>query len=231
MRRKLSGMSENGSSNGSNGYDESNGSSGGNGYGSNDGENSGKLSGSATLAYLILCGTSGWALRCTSVEAPWTIGTFSFLLGHGLIGVIRFGHPESSKKIAKLYSKTLYIAEYLPIPLINVEFYLREGMGEHLAYAHLTCAVIPLITHFVMDKPDRVVDVIIVGNVATLIYLSVTREKYWLGALAALALINQFGIKYLSKKFSVPKFELSAIGLSFFNIFAVQCLYESNLGL
>jgi hypothetical protein len=65
--------------------------------------------------HILLCGTTGWALKIITFEAqPIAFGAFAFLLGHSLFGVLRYGHPIYANKLRRIDRFMSLAATILP---------------------------------------------------------------------------------------------------------------------
>lgn len=184
---------------------------------------------SLCVAYLLLSGTSGWALKQVSpTSCTYALGTFSFLLGHSLLGFLHSTHPDPGKIIKKILRQTTLLAEIAPLALLNAEFYLLTGFAKEYAYAHLATVLLPIAAQFAIEEhTNSVVDVAVFGNLGSMIYLQVVKETgVWTGGLIALTALNHFVFKQLSRRYEIPKSEIVTIGLSFFTVFAVNCLKD-----
>ena len=53
----------------------------------------------ASFIHLLLCGTTGYALKKTSLADRCPFTALSILFGHSILGVIRFGHPQHARKL------------------------------------------------------------------------------------------------------------------------------------
>lgn len=52
-----------------------------------------------SFLHLILCGSAGYALKKTNFSDRGSFTALSILLGHSVLGVIRFGHPQHARKL------------------------------------------------------------------------------------------------------------------------------------
>lgn len=180
------------------------------------------------LAHIALCGATGWALHAIDYEkSPFAYGCFAFLLGHGLLGVLRHTHPHVLKHVEQIYRYTRLLVQTTPIALITTQLSLNLNEPIEYAYAHAATAFLPTICELALpEHNDHAVDVVMLGNVASLSYLAVMNEKYWAMGLAVLSTLNHFCYKPISERYDVPKTDLLIYGLGFFTVFAVNCLTE-----
>lgn len=184
---------------------------------------------SLCVAYLLLTGTSGWALKqASSTSSTYALGTFSFLLGHSLLGFLHSTHPDPGKIIRKILRQTTLLAEIAPLALLNAQFYTLTDFTKEYAYAHLATALLPVAAQFLMEeRTQTLLNVAIFGNLGSMVYLQVKKETgVWINGLIALTAVNHFLFKYVASRFEVPKVEIVTVGLSFFTVFAVNCLSD-----
>ena len=148
-------------------------------------------------------------------------------MGHSLLGVLRHTHPHVLENVDTLYRHTKLIAAATPIALITTQLSLDLNQPFEFAYAHAATALVPAICEVALpEQNDRALDIVIVGNVASLGYLAAMNEKYWAMGLSFLSALNHFSYKPICEHFDVPKIDLFTYGLGFFTIFAVNCLSE-----
>lgn len=184
---------------------------------------------SLCVAYFLLTGTSGWALKQVSASgSPYAIGTFSFLLGHSILGFIHATHPDAGETVKAIVQQTTILAELAPLALMNAELYFLTGYSKEYEYAHVATAVIPFVAEFASEENTAtVLDVAILANLASMLYLQISNETgVWMGGLFALTALNHFLFKQVAAKYEVPRVEIVTIGLSFFAVFSIFTLKE-----
>lgn len=177
------------------------------------------------LAHLILCGTSGWAIKNTSFEDnPFALGAFTFLLGHGLLGLYKYTHPDVTSSVKNLYSKSLFLSKIVPLPVLNADILIMYKQPNEIVYLHPGSAILQTTIRCISSKYSNILtDLLVLGNLGTLGYRGYVNENYWAIGLTNLILMNHFILDLVADRYSVPKVDLYTIGLSFFNIFAVNC--------
>lgn len=180
------------------------------------------------VAHALLCGASGWAIHKTSFEkSPFAYGTFAFLLGHGLLGILKHTHPGVLKYVKCAYSYSTIISTIAPISLLNTQLYIDYKQPDEFIYTHPVSIIVPVLGECLLPATnDKILDVIMVGNLCSLGYISTIKENYWAIGLTILLTLNHFILGRIGNYFNVPKTDLVTIGLGFFVIFAVNCLEE-----
>lgn len=182
------------------------------------------------LAHLALCVTSGRAIHelGTLDESPIAFGCFAFLLGHSLLGIIRFTHPHVLHLVERAYRHSLLLAQISPLALITTQLSIDVSEPIHYAYIHAATAIFPTACEILLPEEhnEKALDLVMLGNIGSLGYLAATRERYWAMGLAVLSALNHFSCTLIAEQFEVPKIDLITYGLGFFTIFAVNCLNE-----
>lgn len=125
------------------------------------------------------------------------------------------------------------LSTLLPLPLLNTHLYLKyQPEYPYLAYGNLVASTIPLFYNFIdgYGSTQKVVDIIALGNITSLAYISALNENYWGIGLAFLTGFNHFIVREVADRLDlkVPKIWLLTVGLNFFAIFFVNCLYPGS---
>lgn len=213
----------------------------------------------ATLCHLIFTATSGWCWRhsatdleaqlkeVTHEDAPaFTIstGTFVFHTLHGLLGILRFGHPQLCMNggFRKIYGVSFSLLRVLPCVLMSTEIYgfywnrLGHGDLQHLSgsilfrynlnYFLYGCLLVTICNEL-WKSVNWIKMVIVVPNILLLIMLGLLDESYWTVFLGVQVVFCNFLSDYVSRRFEISFLELFLIGMCFFNVFAYRALGES----
>lgn len=125
------------------------------------------------------------------------------------------------------------LSTVLPLPLLNTYLYLKyQPENPYLAYGNLVASALPLAYNFIdtFGNTQKVVDIIALGNITSLAYISALNENYWGIGLAFLTGFNHFIIREVADRLDlkVPRINLITVGLNFFAIFFVNCLYPAT---
>lgn len=172
---------------------------------------------------------------------------FIYLTLHGVLGILRFGHPQLSLNTAfrKVYEISFISLRVLPSTLITAQVYLIYAcqlelirgtatssllFTYDLTYFILGGAAIAVLNDLWKSGSSCVKATILIVNVALLIMLGSLDESYWTIFLAVQILWNNLGLDLISNRYEVcigVYCEVFTIGLSFFNIFAYNSLSES----
>lgn len=181
------------------------------------------------FAHLALCGATGWALHEIDFDkSPVAFGCFGFLLAHGLLGILRHTHPHVQTQVENLYRHSRLLAQIIPVALITTQLNLDDAVSVPYAYLHAATALVPTLCEIALpEQNERALDVVMLGNVGSLGYLAVMKERYWAMGLAVLSAMNHFSYRPISEHFDVPPTDLITCGLGFFTVFAVNCLSEN----
>lgn len=181
-----------------------------------------------TIISLILSGTSAFAIKNTSFESnPLVLGGFSLLLSHGLLGVFLYGHPKHSSlhRLHRIYSLSTLFVTATPLALLNTELCLKYNINYQTSYGHLFSSIIPILMNaFTPRNHEKILDLIMLGNIASLGYLSILYDNYWMIGLTFICGINHFVLNRLADVYDVQKANLTTIGFSLFNIMALNSI-------
>lgn len=181
------------------------------------------------LGHLALCGVSGWAIHEMHFEqSPLSLCCFTFMIGHSLLGVLRFTHPSVSECIVKTYHITTLLAQTLPLLLVTTQLCINVRLFLKYIYIQIIFALLPTIWDLTNHQRcrDYTLNGIVIINALLLVYTGVHTEKFWSPGLAILSVLNHFSLKHICSWYSVPRTDLYIVGLAFFAIFAVNCLNE-----
>ncbi|XP_060662883.1 uncharacterized protein LOC132795934 [Drosophila nasuta] len=145
----------------------------------------------------LLVVSSGYAMYTLHpLHTPYGYAAAAVSLVHGLLGVVRAANNDDDE-CNRLRQITSGIMELVPLPLTNIEFYLKSS-SPHLAMAH-GCFVVPLAFDVVAKWRDiednstvTLKDLTLLGNVVSLLFLGVNQSSNVYGGMAAIA----FGARY-----------------------------------
>lgn len=183
------------------------------------------------LAHFLLCGITGWAIKSlTFAQYPFAFGIVVFVLLHGAFGIIRFTHPYvvSWREFRAVFEFSTLLAKSLPLPFVNAELLFEYEHCDQLAYLFLITSILPIIFHFLAHKHlHTILNVIVITNICSLLYIGIKTENYWATGLGALYTMNHFILDPISDRYNVPRVDIFTIGLLFSIIFTVNCLIAS----
>jgi len=130
---------------------------------------------------------------------------------HGLFGLVSsLTGDENAKKVT---DTTTSIMEILPLPLVNVDLYLAAE-SNNIALGHglfiVPQAVSVILSLFKGESGDEgegsALDTLktltILGNITSLLYLSINESSWNLAGMAFLAFMAKFGAKFFEEQIS-----------------------------
>lgn len=163
-------------------------------------------------------------------QSPLSLCCFTFMIGHSLLGVLRFTHPSVSECIVKTYHITTLLAQTLPLLLVTTQLCINVRLFLKYIYIQILFALLPTIWDLSNHQRcrDFTLNGIVIINAVLLLYTGVHTEKFWSPGLAILSVLNHFSLKHICSWYSVPRTDLYIVGLAFFTVFAVNCLNEWN---
>lgn len=161
-------------------------------------------------------------------QSPLTLCCFTFMIGHSLLGVLRFTHPSVSDCIMKTYNTTTLLAQTLPLLLVTTQLCVNVRLFLKYIYIQLIFALLPTVCDLSNQHRyrDYSLNTIVLVNALLLGYTGIYTEKFWSTGLAVLSVLNHFSVKLLCGRYNVPRTDLLIVGLAFFTVFAVNCLNE-----
>lgn len=148
----------------------------------------------------LLVVSSGYSIYTLHpLQTPFGYAAAALSLVHGLVGVVRASsNAYEDDECNRLSQITAGIMELVPLPLTNIELYLRST-SPHLAAAH-ACFLVPLTFDMVAKWRDvednstkTLKDLTLLGNVVSLLFLGVNQSKNVYGGMAALAFAARYG--------------------------------------
>lgn len=185
----------------------------------------------SSISHLLLAGTAGFALKNLSSDFPIAFTSFTLLIGHGILGIIKFTSIEQSNFIRSFYSQTTLLVECLPIPLLNAELFLAAGYNERFVWSHVFSAMIPIVTQCFMEENMNsiITNLVLVGNLTSLMYFCLMHDPgTWSGGLVMMTALNKFVFERVAGNYDVPRCDFSSVGLAFYSMFALGALNETK---
>lgn len=161
-------------------------------------------------------------------QSPLSLCCFTFMIGHSLLGVLRFTHPSVSECVMKTYNITTLLAQTLPLLLVTTQLCINLHLFLKYIYIQILFALLPIVWDLsnLHRYRDYTVNAIVMMNAVLLFYTGVYAEKYWSPGLAILSLMNHFSVKHICGRYNVPRADVVIVGLAFFTVFAVNSLNE-----
>lgn len=145
------------------------------------------------IGNVLLCGSAGYALSQLGYNRPYIYSAFAVLISNSLIGILNA--LKFTEEGHKAYKITSIVAEMLPLPFINIELYLATGMRQEVALIHGISAIIPILMEVFASSNgnEKLKNLVMLGNVASLMFLAVIENNIWFGAMAAMGIFIRFG--------------------------------------
>jgi len=171
------------------------------------------------LGHLALIGVSGWAIHEMHFEqSPLSLCCFTFMIGHSLLGVLRYTHPSVSECVVRTYHITTLLAQTLPLLCITTQLCLNLRLFLKYIYVQIIFALLPTIWELSNQHRyrDYTLNVIVMMNALLLAYAGIYIEKFWSVGLAVLSILNHFSLKHICSRYDVPRTDLFIVGLAFF---------------
>jgi len=161
---------------------------------------------------VLLCGATGFGFyKIGPSEHPYAFTACVFGFCHGLFGLVSsLTGDENAKKVT---DTTTSIMEILPLPLVNVDLYLAAE-SNNIALGH-GLFIVPLAVSVILSlfkgesgdegegsALDTLKTLTILGNITSLLYLSINESSWNLAGMAFLAFMAKFGAKFFEEQIS-----------------------------
>ncbi|ALC43288.1 CG14269 [Drosophila busckii] len=155
------------------------------------------------VALLGACGYGFYAL--TPADNPYAYTAVAFCFVHALLMLVRsFTDDEEQEDCTRSLAVSTSIADVLPLPLANIEFYSKSSQpGPALVHG---MSVILLLYDTMGNlggdydsATDTVKDLSVLGNVASAVYCGFNEENYFHVGIGVAAAVARFGAPLIGK--------------------------------
>lgn len=170
----------------------------------------------SSFAHLALCGCSGYAISQISAEDhPFAFCTACVFFGQGFIGVACKYHTSLPvhQHLKVVYRWTRLVAHSFSLPLINAEFSLQQKQDQMITHGYLASALPPVanqvgtLSGIMTMETEHVLDLVVLGNIASLGYVSLVTEDYLGLAMAGMYLTMDFVVPHVAHLYSLSEFD------------------------
>ncbi|XP_016951668.1 uncharacterized protein LOC108025643 [Drosophila biarmipes] len=166
----------------------------------------------STVLNVLLCGATGFGFyKIGPSEHPYAFTACVIGFCHGLFGLVSgLTGDENAKKVT---DTTTCIMDIIPLPLVNVDLYLAAE-SNNIALGH-GLFIVPLAVSVILnffkgessdDGENSALDTLktltILGNITSLLYLSINESSWNLAGMAFLAFMAKFGAKFFEEQVS-----------------------------
>ena len=181
----------------------------------------------ACAADLLLCGTSGYIIAQLSYDNdPIMYSTYTYLLCHGLLGVLRHGHVEiSHDEVTKVHNTSEIISFVTPLSLFTADYYLKHGYDELIASCHVGAAVVTVACE--LGNPDmstNLLNLVVLGNAISLGFCGLMHDNYMVVTVAAVSGAFYFGSRRIAEQVGTEGHEIETLSLTAFCILTYEAL-------
>ncbi|KAI8033711.1 uncharacterized protein LOC128265300 [Drosophila gunungcola] len=164
----------------------------------------------STALNVLLCGATGFGLyKIGPSEHPYAFTACMMGFCHGLGGLVSgLTGDENAKKVTET---TTGFMEIIPLPLVNVNLYLAAE-SNNIALGH-GLFIVPLAVGVILnmvkgesgdDSEGGVLETLktltVLGNITSLLYLSINESSWNLTGMALLAFMAKFGAKFCEEQ-------------------------------
>ncbi|KAH8367857.1 hypothetical protein KR084_003577 [Drosophila pseudotakahashii] len=169
----------------------------------------------STVLNVLLCGATGFGFyKIGPSDHPYAFTACVIGFCHGLFGLVSsLSGDENAKKVT---DTTTSIMEIIPLPLVNVDLYLGAE-SNNIALGH-GLFIVPLAVSVILNlfkgeggggdesgegcPLDTLKTLTILGNITSLLYLSINESSVNLAGMAFLAFMAKFGAKFFEEQIS-----------------------------
>ncbi|XP_015608877.1 uncharacterized protein LOC107274342 [Cephus cinctus] len=187
------------------------------------------------LAHLVKLGVSASCLKQLpggfsvygSYQA-WAVKAFQILLFHSLLGVLRFGTPDSNKFLRSLYTWFTTIANVIPFIFFTTEILHECGVSKEVRLILLTLGCLPTIYELALKERacPYWMDIVVSLQLLALTFASVQSGLFGVISLTASYAFTHYFLEDFCDKYDVPYMDLLQYNLCFLEIFAMLILKE-----
>ncbi|XP_014238499.1 uncharacterized protein LOC106660154 [Trichogramma pretiosum] len=166
------------------------------------------------------------------LEKGWAIRAFQILLIHSVLGIIRYGGVNSTKKIRTYYELLTSIIEVFPVACFTTEVLLQHEVPQVLCFLcfilSLSPSIIELSSPRIKDRTafNKYIDAIFGLQAAFMTLICVLNQNYSGLSLA----VSYIFARYVSEDFcdlrDVPYVDMSQYSLSFIELFAIATIKD-----
>eukprot|EP00099_Drosophila_melanogaster_P017521 NP_608385.1 uncharacterized protein Dmel_CG12679 [Drosophila melanogaster] len=133
----------------------------------------------------------------TPADHPYAFLAASFSLVHGVLGVVR-SFANEPDECGRTFMISAIILEVIPLPLANIEFYLvSDQSGVALVHG---LSLIPLFYDMIGkisedwdSSTETLMDLALLGNIGSTLYLAIKDGNHIYFGVAATALLARYG--------------------------------------
>ncbi|XP_037961182.1 uncharacterized protein LOC119690237 [Teleopsis dalmanni] len=185
------------------------------------------------LANTILIGVAGYGIyHLKAAEVPFAYSACAYGLCHGIIDLVSYLKQECNfcQKIKEMSGS---IMRLMPISMVNIEFYLKSEESKSLAFCH-AFFVVPLIfevlvSFFAEDEreissADTLKDLTILGNIISLIFLSLNERNVLYGVIAMIEIVTNYSYILTERFYDDADDDQSTLGHILFYYFVIKAL-------
>lgn len=166
-------------------------------------------------------------------------GLYLFLILHGLLGIIRFGHPQlANTSLRSIYEISFNLVRIVPVPLVSIQALQTfskstpDGSAlyrilnhEYLLFFLIFTVILTLLNE--LYRGYAIIKlVVLLSNIGILFSIGLSSESYWTMFMAVLVIMNNFCLDMLSRRYSISLIEIFLVGLCFFAVFALNSLID-----
>ncbi|XP_016971788.1 uncharacterized protein LOC108039337 [Drosophila rhopaloa] len=165
----------------------------------------------STVLNVLLCGATGFGFyKIGPSEHPYAFTACVIGFCHGLFGLVSgLTGDDNAKKVTET---TTCFMEIIPLPLVNVDLYLGAE-SNNIALGH-GLFIVPLAVSVILnlvkgegsgeDGEGGVVETLktltVLGNITSLLYLSINESSWNLAGMAILAFMAKFGGQFCEEQ-------------------------------
>lgn len=162
----------------------------------------------SSYAHLFLCGCSGYALtRLSAEQSPFAFTAACVFFGHGCIGVAAKYHTSTgfSNQIKAVYRWSRMLVHSAPLPCINAQLCINQNQELLFTRCYLASVLPTFVSQLshrgsaLTIETERVLDLVVLGNLSGLGYSSVMHDDYLGLALAGWYFVMQFVVPWISE--------------------------------
>ncbi|XP_033208877.1 uncharacterized protein LOC117167794 [Belonocnema kinseyi] len=166
-----------------------------------------------------------------AIDHAWAVRAFQILFTHSVLGIIRFGTPNTTKRFRNFYDWFSVLVEIAPFAFFTTEILLGYKTWHEARLLLLALGLLPMLYEPTTTDRDRskhrlYTDVIFALQALILVFVCLENGNLFVVSLAASFALARFISEDFCDKFDVPYIDLTQYSLCFVEIFAMATLKD-----
>lgn len=162
-------------------------------------------------------------------DQAWATRAFQIQLAHSILGILRFGSPQTSKSFRSFYIWFSNLANIVPFVLLTMEILHQRYIGEEkIRLTLLTLTCLPIVYELVRKERNnlRLTDLSIGLQLLAITFVCIQNSNYNVISLVVSYAFTYYLLEEFCDRYDVPYIDLTQYSLCFTEIFAILTLKD-----